>query len=126
VADIQQLGHRVGGSPCVDVRLSGNLGDLTPAVGVALYRMAREAVTNAVRHARHATRVTVHVADDGDQVRLTVRDDGDTTTGHTTPGYGLLGMTERAALLGGILQAGPAPEGGWTVDAVLPKPGATT
>jgi signal transduction histidine kinase len=108
------------------VRLSGNLGDLNSSVGGALYRIAREAVTNAVRHAGHETRVTVHVADEGDRVRLTVRDDGDSTGSHTTPGYGLLGMTERAALLGGILTASPAPESGWTVDAVLPKRGATT
>src|SRR4051812_16150740 len=82
----------------------------TSAVGVALYRIAREAVTNAVRHARSATRVTVRVADEGKQVRLTISDDGDTTSGHTTAGYGVLGMTERAALLGGMLTAGPAPK----------------
>ena len=77
---------------------------------LALYRIARETVTNAVRHARAATRVTVHVADEGKQVRLTIRDDGDTRSGHTTAGYGVLGMTERAALLGGMLPAGPAPK----------------
>ncbi|MDN5749714.1 MAG: sensor histidine kinase [Pseudonocardia sp.] len=127
VADIEQLARSVGGWPRVDVQCSGDLDDLNPSVGIALYRIAQEAVTNAVRHARHATRVTIHVADEGERVRLTVRDDGDaSTTGHTPPGYGLVGMAERASLLGGTLQAGPDPDGGWTVDAVLPRSVATT
>jgi signal transduction histidine kinase len=127
VADIEQLARSVGGWPRVHVQLSGDLDDLNPSVGIALYRIAQEAVTNAVRHARHATRITIHVDHEGDQVRLTVRDDGDaSTTGHTAPGYGLVGMAERASLLGGTLQAGPDPDGGWTVDALLPKSVATT
>lgn len=129
VADIEQLARTVGGRPRVDVHLSGDLDDLNPSVGTALHRIAQEAVTNAVRHARHATRVTIHVADEGEQVRLTVRDDGGaSTTSHTGPGYGLVGMAERASLLGGTLQAGPDPDpdGGWTVDAVLPRGVATT
>jgi signal transduction histidine kinase len=122
VADIERLARSVGGWPRVDVRLSGDFAGLSPSVAATLYRLAQEAVTNAVRHARHATRITVQVADQGEQVRLTVRDDGDATTaGHTTPGYGLVGMTERATILGGSLQAGPAPDKGWTVNAVLPK-----
>jgi signal transduction histidine kinase len=95
-------------------------------VGVALYRIAQESVTNAVRHARRATRITVDVVDEGEQVRLTVRDDGDAAaTAQTSSGYGLVGMVERATLLGGTLQAGPSPGRGWTVDAVLPTGGAT-
>lgn len=122
VADIERLARSVGGGPRVDVQLSGGLDDLTPSVGIALHRIAQEAVTNAVRHARHATRVAVHVADEGEQVRLTVRDDGDAgTAGHPVQGYGLVGMAERASLLGGTLRAGPDPDGGWTVDAVLPR-----
>jgi signal transduction histidine kinase len=122
VADITRLTRSVGGWPRVDVQLSGGLDDLDPAVGVALYRIAREAVTNAVRHGRDATHVVVHVADEGEQVRLTVRDDGAASAlGHPPPGYGLVGMAERASLLGGTLQAGRAPDGGWTVDAALPK-----
>jgi signal transduction histidine kinase len=126
VADIEQLARSGGGWPRVDVELSGDFDDLSASVGAALYRIAQEAVTNAVRHARHATRVVVHVADEGEQVRLTVRDDGDVSAaGHTPAGYGIVGMAERASLLGGTLQAGPDPDGGWTVDAVLPLGGAT-
>ena len=125
VADIERLARGLGGRPRVDVQLSGDLAALPPSVGTALYRIAQESVTNAVRHARHARLVTVQVADEGAQVRLTVRDDGDLTAAHAVPGYGIVGMTERAALLGGTLEAGPGSGGGWTVDAVLPKGGAT-
>ena len=77
VADIQQLARDLGGPLRIEVRLSGDLAELSPSVGAGLYRLAQESVTNAVRHARHATRVTVHVAEEREQVRLTVRDDGD-------------------------------------------------
>ncbi len=127
VADIERLARTVGGKLRVDVELSGEFDDLNPSVGVALYRIAQEAVTNAARHARHATRIRIHASDEGGQVRLTVRDDGDDSpTGHTPPGYGLVGMAERASLLGGTLHARPHPDGGWTVDAVLPKTTPTT
>jgi signal transduction histidine kinase len=126
LADIGRLARSVGGWPRVDVQEAGDFAELSPGLGVALYRIAQEAVTNAVRHARDATRVTVRVADEDEQVRLTVRDDGDASpTGHTPAGYGLVGMAERASLLGGSLQAGPDPDGGWTVDALLPKGVAT-
>ena len=125
VADIQHLARRGGGRPRVDVQLSGDFDELSPAVGVALYRIAQESVTNAVRHARHATRITVDVVDEGEQVRLIVRDDGEAATAaQASSGYGLAGMAERATLLGGTLRAGPSPGGGWTVDAVLPTGGA--
>jgi signal transduction histidine kinase len=127
LADIERLARGVGGWPRVDVQVAGDFAALSPGLGVALYRIAQESVTNAVRHAREATRITVRVADEDEQVRLTVRDDGAaSTTGHTQPGYGLVGMAERASLLGGTLQAGPDPDGGWTVSASLPKGAVTT
>jgi signal transduction histidine kinase len=127
LADIEQLARSVGGWPRVDVQVAGDFAALSPGLGVALYRIAQESVTNAVRHARDATRITVHVADEDEQVRLTVRDDGAANgTGRTPPGYGLVGMAERASLLGGSLQAGPDPDGGWTVTALLPKGVATS
>ncbi|WP_249667485.1 sensor histidine kinase [Cellulomonas fengjieae] len=123
VADIELLAHAVSGSPRVEVELTGDLDDLRPAVGAALYRLAQEAVTNAVRHARHASRVGVLVAGADDCVRLTVVDDGD-LHGRSGAGYGLVGMSERVTLLGGTLDAGPGEERGWTVAAVLPRTGA--
>jgi signal transduction histidine kinase len=123
LADIERLAHGLGQGPRVDVHLSGDFAELSPSVGAALYRIAQESVTNGLRHARHATRITVRVADEGDEVRLTVRDDGEAGAGaRTSSGHGLAGMSERATLLGGTVRAGRGPgERGWTVDAVLPK-----
>ena len=78
----------------------------------------------ARRHARHATQVTVAVTGDADQVRLTIDDDGSSGAGGRAPaGYGLVGMRERASLLGGTFHAGPAAERGWRVEAILPRTG---
>ncbi|MGA4507918.1 sensor histidine kinase [Propionibacteriaceae bacterium G1746] len=123
VADIARLAATAAGPLRVDVRLSGEFEGLNPSVGTALYRITQEALTNVGRHANRATRVTIDISDEGSQVRLTVHDDGEVGTAvGTGGGYGLLGMTERATVLGGSLRAGPATRGGWTVDAVLPKP----
>ena len=123
VADIEQLALGSGRAPRVDVELSGDLDGLRPSVESALYRLAQESITNAVRHARRATRIDVRVDGEADCVRLTVSDDGEATSpsGSAPPGYGLVGMIERAALLGGTLEAGPAPGRGWTVSAILPR-----
>ena len=108
------------------MRLAGDLDDLPPAVAAAVYRLAQESITNARRHARHATHVTVALTGDGDQVRLTVDDDGSTGAASRAPaGYGLVGMRERATLLGGSFHAGPAADRGWRVEAVLPRTGTT-
>jgi signal transduction histidine kinase len=127
LADIERLARRGGDGPRVDVELSGDLDDLGPAVATALYRLAQESVTNALRHARRATRVEVRVNGDAEHVRLTVHDDGEPSSAdRTTNGYGIVGMTERATLLGGTLAVGPTPGSGWTVDAQLPRMGAAT
>jgi signal transduction histidine kinase len=124
-ADIARLARqaRADGAPEVRVDLAGDLDDLRPSVGTALYRLAQEAVTNATRHAHRATRIDVDVEGHPDCVTLTVRDDGELTTGDGSGsgGYGLIGMTERAKLLGGTFTAGPNPTRGWTVGAVLPR-----
>ncbi|WP_068923922.1 sensor histidine kinase [Planobispora rosea] len=126
VTDLRQLAGRPLTGPSVDVEIAGDLGDLSPSVEAAVYRIAQEAVTNARRHARHATRVEVRVDADDTSVRLRVSDDGDGGSGRpaASPGYGLIGMAERADLLGGTCHAGPGPGRGWTVTAVLPRAGA--
>lgn len=128
VADIDRLARGSGNEPQVDVELSGDLDDLRPSVDAALYRLAQESVTNAIRHARHATRIGVRVSGDPHSVRLTVTDDGETgrSGAVSTAGYGLVGMRERAKLLGGTLEAGPNRVRGWTVTAVLPRSGAAS
>ena len=127
VDDIERLAHSTGDRPRVDVELSGDLDDLRPSVEAAIYRIAQESITNAVRHARHATRINVSVTGDDDYVHVTVRDDGDaSSTGRNSSGFGLAGMTERATLLGGTLEAGPGSDKGWMVNAVLPRAGSIT
>jgi len=122
VADIERLARNVDDEPLVHVGLTGDLDELGPTVGAATYRIAQESVTNALRHARNATRVDVQVVGDPDAIRLTVRDDGDPVHASSVDaGYGLVGMTERAALLGGTLDAGPGPDHGWVVHALLPR-----
>jgi signal transduction histidine kinase len=124
VAEVEQLATDGQTRPCVEVTLSGEFDDLSPAVGAAIYRLAQESVTNARRHARHATQVTVAVTGNADQIRLTIDDDGSSGAGGRAPaGYGLVGMRERASLLGGTFHAGPAAERGWRVEAVLPRTG---
>jgi signal transduction histidine kinase len=125
VADIERLARSSGNPPHVDVTLTGDLDELPPSVDAALYRLAQESVTNALRHARHATLVHVVVTGDDDSVRLTVWDDGDArpVDAGSSAGFGLLGMAERVRLLGGSFEAGPNRDGGWTVHAELPKSG---
>jgi glucose-6-phosphate-specific signal transduction histidine kinase len=126
VADIWQLAGAAGESPLVAVDVTGDVGDLRPSVDAAVYRLAQESITNAVRHARHATRIDVRVVGEDDRVLLTVADDGDpTSAGRSSGGYGIVGMTERATMLGGTLEAGPRPDRGWTVTAELPRAAAS-
>jgi signal transduction histidine kinase len=125
VASLSALA-RTDASPAVEVSLAGSLTQLPRAVDAAIYRIAQEALTNAIRHARSATRVCIDVRRGGEVVRLRVADDGLTHPGQEAePGFGLTGMTERAQLLGGFLSAAPGSEGGWVVEAVLPAGGPT-
>ncbi|HEX4704980.1 MAG TPA: sensor histidine kinase [Pseudonocardiaceae bacterium] len=90
---------------------------LPAAVEAAAYRIAVEALTNAVRHAG-AARIDVRMrADDG--LRIEVRDNGQVRPGTWSPGVGLRSMRERAAELGGTCTAGPGAAGGLVV-ATLP------
>src|SRR3954463_7395556 len=65
VAEVEQLATDGQTPPCVEVTLSGEFDDLSPAVGAAIYRLAQESIPNARRHARHATQVPVAVTGDG-------------------------------------------------------------
>jgi len=91
------------------------------AVETVVYRVVQEALTNVLRHAG-ASAVHVRVAREDDAVGVEVRDDGaGTATGAPAgAGQGLRGMRERAAAIGGTVESGPAPGGGWRVAARLP------
>ena len=122
VRDIEYFARRDTSGARVEVELTGSLEDLSPSLAATLYRIAQEAVTNATRHARHATRIDVQVRGDDRCVRLTVADNGErVTAGRNPSGFGLAGMSERAAQFGGTLEAGPNAGGGWVVQAVLPR-----
>ena len=97
--------------------------DSTPsaAVQLALYRIVQESLTNVLRHAQ-ATRAEVRLAEKDGAIQLTILDNG---RGAVDPyrgdaGNGILGMTERAELLGGTLVTGNGPGGGFLVTAILP------
>ncbi|MFF0309369.1 sensor histidine kinase [Streptosporangium sp. NPDC004379] len=125
IADLSQLESPGRSGPSVRVEVEGDTAGLSPPVEAAIYRLAQESVTNARRHARHATRVLVRVSAGDTSVRLHVSDDGDPARPTGTPGYGIIGMMERADLLGGTCVAGPDPGRGWSVTAVLPRTGVT-
>lgn len=119
VADLRNLEH----GP-VTVHLEGDVDGVPTPIAAAIYRIAQESVTNARRHARGATRIDVAVSVADERVRLTVHDDG-AGGAPGVVGYGITGMTERAALLGGTCTAGRDADGGWTVAAELPVTGAS-
>jgi len=100
----------------------GHVAPLDPGVELTAYRIVQEALTNARRHAPGAA-VDVELTYTADALRLRVRDNGPATVpGTATPvaGLGLLGMRERAAMVGGALSTGPAPGCGFLVEARLP------
>ena len=96
--------------------------DLAPELRLALYRCVQESLTNIRKHAQ-ATKVLVRVRVDACRAELTVLDNGQGSVSGTDgrgSGFGLLGMRERIALLGGTVQAHPAPGQGWRVEISLP------
>lgn len=121
LADLHDLAGQGRDGPVVEVEIAPGLEDLPPSLSAGIYRLAQESITNARRHARHATLVQVRVTADDTAVWLHVGDDGDGGPATSTGGYGLVGMRERAALLGGTCEAGPAEGRGWHVTAVLPR-----
>ncbi len=125
LADIASLDGTTTDGLRIEVTLAGKLDDLSEAIESALYRTAQESITNARRHARHATRVVIAVSGRDDDVHLRVDDDGEMTSTSQGSGFGLVGMRERAELLGGELSAGPGPDRGWRVDVVIPRVSAS-
>ena len=113
-------GARSAAGTGVRLIVSGAPAALDPGVELAAYRIIQEALTNARRHAPGAA-VDVQLHYDAAALRLRIRDNGPgAATSATTAGHGLLGMRERAAAVGGRLQAGPADLGGYLVEATLP------
>ncbi|MDX6254175.1 MAG: hypothetical protein QOJ11_509 [Frankiales bacterium] len=99
--------------------IRGPADPLDPSVELAAYRIVQEALTNARRHAPGAA-VDVELYYAADAVRVRIRDNGPGCPDASSGGHGLRGMRERAAAVGGRLQTGPAPGGGFLVETVLP------
>jgi signal transduction histidine kinase len=110
-------GVRAAGLP-VTLRVEGSLDDLPTGLDLSAYRIVQEALTNAIKHAG-ASAAEVRVRRTADEVELEVVDDGAGPSGNGR-GQGLIGMRERASLLGGEVEAGPKPGGGFRVRAKLP------
>ncbi|HET6740151.1 MAG TPA: histidine kinase [Kribbella sp.] len=119
VAALVESTRRAG----ADVRLvSGDLPTpLDPAVELTAYRVVQEALSNAVRHALHAT-VEVAVRRTSAELEVTVQNEKPPRPVVPAPGsgQGLRGMQERVALVDGTVSAGPTPEGGYLVQALIP------
>lgn len=108
----------------VRTEISGEPRRLPSEVDLAGFRIVQEALTNVVRHAA-ATTATVRLAYGVNELTVQVDDDGRgaVSYGDGSGGRGVLGMQERAAALGGLVEAGPRPEGGFRVLARLPLVG---
>jgi signal transduction histidine kinase len=104
----------------VDVDWHGSREPLPADIDASAFRIIQEAVTNVVRHAGTG-RCQVSISQQDGQLSIEVTDSGRGGSGAGT-GYGITGMRERAALLGGDFSAGPRPGGGFRVTARLPLP----
>jgi signal transduction histidine kinase len=124
----------------VELELSGELDDIAPELSLGVHRIVQESLTNTFRHAGPAPKAWVRVHRRDSDVLVEVIDLGHsagevrtdsiasddredplaTRNGITGSGLGLVGMRERVAVLGGVLDAGRRPEGGWRVHATLP------
>jgi signal transduction histidine kinase len=107
----------------VDLRVDGAVSPLPQGVELSAYRVIQEALTNTIRHANAAS-ACVRLAYSPDALTVEVTDDGRGAAAALleTPhrGYGLVGMRERVAMIGGELAAGPKVGGGFQVRARLP------
>ncbi len=125
---LNELAERVRlvGLP-VRLKLNGELDGLPAGIGLGIYRIVQEALTNTLKHAGAGASASVQVTRVGEQVELDISDDGFGTPPQlvgVSGGNGLIGMRERANVFGGTLDAGPRPGGGWHVHAVLPIQGS--
>jgi signal transduction histidine kinase len=97
--------------------------NLDPEIKTTCFRIAQEAITNAVRHA-NATRIDVDLSCENGNLRLHVRDDGKgfdaESSQEQTVGLGLIGIKERAALVGGRAKIVSSPNKGTTIETLLP------
>jgi signal transduction histidine kinase len=127
----EMVGRVVTAGVPVELHITGTPRDLPPGLGLAVFRVVQEALTNVVKHAGkpqtevrlnyESAELVVEVADSGRPIPAAAP--APDASGAGVPGgagMGLLGLRERVALYGGELAAGPRPGGGWLVKATFP------
>lgn len=122
LADIPDLAERMR-SAGYDVEVSIRVEEpasIPSRVGLSVYRLVQESLTNVVKHAGPRARVSVVVDTADGRMMVFVEDDGVGIGEPRSGGHGLAGMRERMTLLGGDLEVGPRPGGGWRVRAWVP------
>jgi signal transduction histidine kinase len=126
------LGRVQAAGVAVTLELSGSPDALTEGVQLAVYRVAQEALTNTLKHAKRPTSAHLALSFEPGLVELEVTNTGRPVPFDASPPYngagggrGLRGMRERASAYGGHLEVGPRPQGGWRVWLEL-RPGTKT
>jgi signal transduction histidine kinase len=119
LTDLQRLAARMGDAGlAVELRVEGTPREVPMAIELSAYRVAQEALTNTLKHAR-ATGATVTLRYEPSWLSIEIIDDG-AAAAEPGSGHGLVGMRERVSVFGGTLLAGPRPSGGFAVHALLP------
>jgi signal transduction histidine kinase len=106
----------------IEAEVDGDLDRLPSAVALQALRVVQESLTNAARHAPGAS-IRIEVTLDDGQLRVSVANGPGGPSAGGGSGVGLVGLRERATLVGGTLDTGPTPEGGWRVELRCPVPG---
>lgn len=122
LADLPELIRKTGNARLVTV---GTVPSVSQALGLTIYRVVQESLTNVLKHGGPGARATVVLSAHPDRLEVTVADDGrGAATESDGRGNGLRGMRERLAVHGGTLTAQPRIGGGFTVRAIVPGPQA--
>jgi Signal transduction histidine kinase len=119
-AQLPELAERMStlGLP-VQLAVSGELRPLPPGVELSAYRIVQEALTNTLKHGGSGATARVELRYLPRTLEVEITDDGHRTSA-AGAGHGLIGMTERATIYGGTIEAGARPEGGFRVHITLP------
>ena len=122
LADLDRLVSEVSDTALtVSIERSGDPWPVSRALGLTIYRIVQESLTNVVRHA-HARTALVHVHYAADRLVISVTDDGHGAATGTVPGAGQVGMRERVSIWDGQLHAGDRAGGGYEVVVSIPRP----
>lgn len=105
----------------VQLQTCGNLSGLPARLELTAYRIVQEALTNIIKHVGASAHVSITIEGHSQDIVITIKDNGKGSSAVQASGHGIIGMSERAQLLGGSFKAGRAIDGGFEVCAVLPR-----